>query len=330
MASNVGRRAPAALTCAFTVALWGCAHQTPQVAVKEAPQGPAAQHAAQQQVVAAPPAVPTLKRKIALGRISNETHYGQSLLHDEKGDPLGKQVTDLMSADLTASGAFIVLERPDIGRLKDEAELTGTKMNVVGADVLLVGSLTEFGRKTVGENGFVSSTKKQVSFAKVDVRLVDTNTGQVFFTTSGAGEASTESSSTFGFGSHASYDGTLNDASIRQAVSEAVNRLVNELSNRPWQTYFLSADHDQYFIAGGKSQGLKPGMTFSVQTRGEKIKSPQTGFFITLPGKEVAQVRVESTFGDTEAAEGSVVSLVGGSMKGYGIDQLVIVSKGAL
>jgi curli biogenesis system outer membrane secretion channel CsgG len=330
MTSNAGRLAPAALTCALTVALWGCATQTPPAVVKEAPQPAAAQRKAQAQLVAATPVVPTLKRKIALGRITNETHYGQSLLHDNHGDPLGKQVTDLLSADLTASGAFIVLERPDIGRLKDEADLSGVKMNAVGADVLIVGSLTEFGRKTVGENGFLSSTKKQVSFAKVDLRLVDVTTGRVFFTASGAGEASTESSSTFGFGSTAAYDGTLNDASIRQAVSEAVNRLSTEMNNRPWQTYFLSVDHGQYFIAGGKSQGLAPGMTFSVQTQGEKIRSPQTGFEITLPSKEVAQLKIESTFGDSDTNEGSVASIVGGSLQGYRIDQLVIRSKGTL
>jgi curli biogenesis system outer membrane secretion channel CsgG len=330
MASKAGRHASAALACALTAALWGCATQTPPTVVKESPQGTAAQRQAQAQVLATAPAAPTLKRKIALGRISNETHYGQSLLHDAHGDPLGKQVADLLSADLTASGAFIVLERPDIGRLQDEAALTGAKMNVVGADVLIVGSLTEFGRKTVGENGFVSSTKKQVSFAKVDLRLVDVTTGQVFFTTSGAGEASTESSSTFGFGSTAAYDGTINDAAIRQAVSEAVNRLSNEMNNRPWQTYFLSVDRGQFFIAGGQSQGLKPGMTFSVQTRGEKIRSPQTGFDIALPGKEVAQLKIESTFGDSETNEGSVASLVAGSLQGYGIDQLVIRAKGAL
>ena len=330
MVSIVGRVAPVALTCALALALGGCVTQTPPVAVKASPQPAAAQRKAQEQVVAVPPAAPTLKRKIALGRISNETHYGQSLLHDTHGDPLGKQVTDLLSADLVASGAFIVLERPDIGRLQNEAELAGAKLNVVGADVLIVGSLTEFGRKNVGESGFISDTKKQVSFAKVDLRLVDVNTAQVFFSTSAAGEASTESSSTFGFGSRASYDGTLNDAAIRQAVSEAVNRLVNELNGRPWQTYFLSADHGRYFVAGGKSQGLKPGMTFAVMTQGEKIKSPQTGFLITLPGKEVGELRIDSTFGETESTEGSTASLVAGSLQGYGIDQLVIRSKGAL
>lgn len=307
----------------------GCATQAPPVDVKEAAPSLAAQKAAQQAVIAATPAKPLLKRKIALGRITNETSYGRSLLRDSAGDPLGKQVTDLLGKSLTESGAYLVFERPDISRLKDESNLTGTKLNIIGVDALIVGSLTEFGRKTVGQSGFASSSKKQVAFAKVDLRVVDVTTGQVFFATSGAGESSTETASTFGFGSQAAYDGTLNDSAIRQAISEAVSRLSTEMAGRPWQTFFLSADQGRYFVAGGKAQGLRPGMLFSVQTLGEKIKSPQTGFDITLPGREVAQLRIDSNFGDSEATEGSVGSIVGGSVQGFKIEHLVVRVKEA-
>lgn len=319
----------AVATIASTTLFTGCAVQAPPIAVKEAPQAMAAQKTAQQVVAQAAPAKPTLKRKIALGRITNETSYGRSLLRDSAGDPLGKQVTDLLSKSLTESGAYIVFERPDISRLKDESNLTGVKLNIIGVDALIVGSLTEFGRKTVGQSGFVSSSKKQVAFAKVDLRMVDVSTGQVFFATSGAGETSTESASTFGFGSQAAYDGTLNDSAIRQAISEAVNRLSNEMAGRPWQTFFLSAEQGRYFVAGGKAQGLKPGMVFSVQTLGEKIKSPQTGFEITLPGREVAQLRIDSNFGDSEVNEGSVGSLISGSVQGFKVEQLVVRTKEA-
>ncbi|MES2171415.1 MAG: protein kinase, partial [Actinomycetota bacterium] len=49
------------------------------------------------------------------------------------------QVTDLLSTNLAASGAFIVLERPDIARLKSEGDLTGVKLNLVGTDLLIIG-----------------------------------------------------------------------------------------------------------------------------------------------------------------------------------------------
>lgn len=315
-------------TCAL--ALSGCAVQAPPIVVKEVPQSVAVQREAQQAAASALITKPLLKRKIALGRMSNESTYGRSLLRDSEGDPVGKQITDMLSKALTESGAYVVLDRTDIGRIKEESKLTGVKLNLVGVDAMVMGSLTEFGRKTLGQSGFVSSSKKQVAFAKIDLRLVDVVTGQSFFAVSGAGESSTESASTFGFGSQAGYDGTLNDSSIRQAISEVVNRMTAELSSRPWQTSIIATEQGRYFISGGKAQGLKPGMLFSVQTVGKKVMSPQTGFEITLPGHELAQVRVESLFGDSEMSEGAVTSVVNGSLQGFQIEQLVVRFKEAL
>lgn len=314
---------------ALAIGLSGCAIQTPSIEQKESPQPLATQKSAQQAIISEAPAAPTLKRKIALGRITNETNYGQSLLRDRHDDPLGKQVTDLMSKALTESGAYLVFERPDIGRIQAEGSLTNAKLNLIGVDALIIGSLTEFGRKTLGETGFASASKRQVAFAKVDVRVVDVNTGHVFFATSGAGEASTETASTFGFGSQAGYDGTLNDSAIRQAVASAVSKLSVEMSSRPWQTYILKADGNRVFLGGGKSQGIKPGMQFAVQTQGEQVKSPQTGALVTLPGQVIAQVRVEALFGDSELNEGAVASVVSGSLAGYKPEQLLIRYEGA-
>lgn len=322
-------RVTTGLMTLLAIALSGCAVQSPPISSVEAPQSVAMQRAAQQAVLAAAPAAPTLKRKIALGRISNETSYGQSLLRDNSGDPLGKQVTDLMSKALTSSGGYLVFERPDIGRLQAESSLTDTRLNLVGVDALIIGSLTEFGRKTVGATGFVSSSKRQVAFAKIDIRVVEVSTGHVFFATSGAGEASTETASTFGFGSQASYDGTLNDTAIRQAVSEAVNRLTVEMSTRPWQTSILKLDGNQLFLGGGRLQGIKPGMQFSVLTLGEQVKSPQTGAMVTLPGLMVASVRVDSLFGDNELNEGSAATVTSGSLAGFQPNQLTVRFDGA-
>ncbi len=309
-------------TATFLVA--GCAVQAPPVIPQEAPISAADQRSAQQGLLAQAPRRPTLKRKIALGRLSNETSYGQSLLRDRSGDPLGKQVTDLMSKALTESGAFLVFERPDIGKVEAESRLADTRLNLIGVDALIVGSLTEFGRKTLGATGFVSASKRQVAFAKVDIRVVDTATGQVLFATSGAGEASTETASTFGFGSQAGYDGTLNDAAIRQAVSEAVSRLATEFAGRPWQTVILRAEAGRAYLSGGKAQGLRPGMELEVVAPGERVKSPQTGAFITLPGRGVARLRVEALFGDTELDEGSVAAVTMGSIDGLPVQQLVV------
>jgi curli biogenesis system outer membrane secretion channel CsgG len=314
----------------FFAALSGCAIQTPPVEQKEAPQSLQSQKAAQQAVKDRAPSVPTLKRKIALGRVTNETIYGRSLLRDEYNDPLGKQVTDMMSKVLTESGAYLVFERPDIARVNNDVAMSGGKLNIIGVDTLIVGSLTEFGRKTVGESGFVSQSKRQVAFAKVDIRLVDTKNGQVYFAASGAGEASTETASTFGFGSKADYDGTLNDAAMRQAITDAVAKISAVVDKQPWTTYILKAEGGRIFIGGGKSQGIKEDMIFNVQSAGEKIKSPQTGAEITLPGQNIATIKVISLFGEGELNEGSIATIVSGSLGGRKISDLVVRYDGAM
>lgn len=265
-----------------------------------------------------------LKRKIALGRISNETLHGKSLLRDVHNDVLGKQVTDMLSKALTESGNFLVFERPDIGRLQDEAALTGQKLELIGTDALVIGSLTEFGRTTTGESGFLSASKKQTATAKVDLRLVDTRTAQIVDAFSGAGEASTENVNVAGFGSKADYDAAINDRAISIAIAEAVNKLVQLVSEKPWQSSVLQVKGANIFIAGGKSQGIKTGMLFDIIKRGEVVKSPQTGFKIQLPGEKIATAKVVSLFGSNETDEGAVVQLVSGSINQFPVNELVI------
>ena len=59
------------------------------------------------------------------------------------------------------------------------------------------------------------------------------------------------------------------------------------------------------------------------------MKSPQTGAEITLPGRQVAQIRVDSSFGDSELNEGSVASLINGAITGYKPEQLIVRFEGA-
>ena len=69
---------------------------------------------------------------------------------------------------------FILLERADADKLNEEIANSNDllKSNRVSADYLLVGSITEFGRKDQGEVGFFSRTKRQIAFAKVFIRLI--------------------------------------------------------------------------------------------------------------------------------------------------------------
>ncbi|MGB8930495.1 MAG: CsgG/HfaB family protein [Anaeromyxobacteraceae bacterium] len=306
--------------CVFLLA--ACATPSQRKAMVEAPASSAAQLQAQQarQV----PGAPRYKRKVAIGRVSNETNYGRSLLADADLDRLGKQASDMLASRLVMSGQFLVLERPDLSKIEREHAVSKTASALVGADTLIVGSVTEFGRSVGGKVGFLSSTKEQIAKAKVDIRLVDVKTGLAYFSATGAGEARTEVGEVAGFGGRSEYDATLNDRAIAAAISDVIDRLVNRLSDRPWRTDILEVQGKQIFVSGGKSQGLKAGDTLAVLEAGQTLKSAQSGFEVALPPKQVAVIRVLTTFGETETAEGSVCEIVSGNVERGALAKLFV------
>jgi curli biogenesis system outer membrane secretion channel CsgG len=289
----------------------GCATTTPPKQLVQAPA--AATHQADAQRQANLVVVPTLKRKVAIGRFSNETRYGKTFQVDANNDPLGKQASDMLATRLVASQKFLVFERPDLDKITAEQLIT-REANLIGVDALIIGSVTEFGRSTTGKSGFLSGTKVQTAHAKVELRIVDVRTGYVFFTASGTGDASTESGEIAGFGSKADYDATLNDRAIGAAISDVQSALIVKLEERPWHTDILKVDGHQLYISGGTRQGLKVGDTLSILQQGEQVKSGQTGFNIALPPKVVGQIRIVSLFGDNETNEGAVAEIVSGNV----------------
>jgi curli biogenesis system outer membrane secretion channel CsgG len=296
---------------ALLLLISGCATVSTKVEKTEAPVTMLQQVQAQKNATV--PSAKRYKRKVAIVRFTNETNYGKALMTDDDFDRLGKQASDMLASRLVKSGNFLVFERTDLKKIQQEQALAGGG-GLIGIDSAIIGSVTEFGRSIGGKSGFMSSTKVQLARAKVDLRLVDIKTGQVFFSATGTGEASTESGEIAGYGSRATYDATLNDRAIAASITDVIDKLVATLEEKPWRTDVLQVEGGQIFISGGKAQGLKVGDTLRLMTAGEKIKSKQSGFEISLPSKQVAILKVVSLFGDNENNEGSVCEIVSGTV----------------
>lgn len=251
----------------------------------------------------------TLKRKVAIGRFSNETQYAKGIFYDKENDPMGKQALDILSSKLAASGKFLLFERGDLASLLEECQKGENVSSTVGADYMIIGSITEYGRKNMGKSGVFSSQKTQTVEATVSIRLVDVATGLIIYSDEAKGSAELTTKTTMGVGGRAGFDATLSDKAISEAVGQLVENIINKCTDTPWKTYFISYEPDAVLIAGGNSQGIREGMMFSILTKGRKVKNPQTGIMITLPGKSVGQVKVVSTGGDTPETEYSFVEV---------------------
>ncbi len=266
-----------------------------------------------------------LKHKVAVGRFTNETMYGKTLLRDEDLDPLGKQASDIMAAYLTKTNKFLVFERPDLSKIEREQFVSGGNApSVIGVDTLILGSVVEFGRATDGQRGMFNKKKVQRAHAKVAIRLVDVRTGLVFYSATGDGEALNESGTVLGMGSTAQYDATLSDKAISAAVENMIEELVNSLSARQWRTDILQVDGATVYVAGGARQGLRVGDRLVVSRPGKTIKSAQSGFDITLPSEKVAELQVESLFGESETNEGAVARVVAGRIEPGRTEGLIV------
>lgn len=266
----------------------------------------------------------TIKRKVAIGRFSNETQYAKGLFYDKDNDPMRKQALDILSSKLASSGKFILLEREDLDVLVAEA---GESMNKIGADYIILGSITEFGRKTEGQQKVFSSTKTQTVEAGVSIRLVEAATGLIIYSDEAKGYAETSSKTTLGIGGSAGYDATLSDKAISSALSQLVENIINKCMDKPWKSYILSIEDGSYIISGGASQGLAAGDTFFVYKKGKVVKNPQTGLDVELPGTKTGTVTILQSIGDTPETEISFCTYEGQPIDGENLLNYYISDK---
>lgn len=255
----------------------------------------------------------SLKRKVAIARFTNETSYGKSFLVDQDANPIGKQAVDILSKKLLDTGKFLLLERADLEKINTELGLASSGQLKNAADYLVVGSITEFGRKAEGNVGIFTRKKKQTAYAKVTIRLIDVHTGQIIYAEEGSGEAFSEVKTAVGLGPTAGYDSTLNDKALDVAITNLASRVIENLLEKPWRAYVLTFVDGSYLITGGQEQGLQIDDVFDVFSSGRKVRNPQTGMDIALPSKKVAQLKVTDFSGDG-TNELSLATIVSGEL----------------
>jgi hypothetical protein len=195
-----------------------------------------------------------------------------------------------------------------------EHKLSNLNTLNIPADYLIIGSVSEFGRKNESEVKIFSRKKKQSAYARVNIRLVDIKTGQVIYSEEGEGEAFVEAATTLLMGDRAGYDSSLNDKAISAAISKMVNDIVENLLDKPWRSYILAKEGDQYIISGGKTQGIMDNDIFNVYKRGKSVKNPQTNMMIELPGTLVGSIRVQQSMGTDPNNEVSICAVENGNI----------------
>jgi curli biogenesis system outer membrane secretion channel CsgG len=177
------------------------------------------------------------KSTLMVGQFDNHSPYMRGIFFDGV-DRLGSQAKSILETHLQQTGRFVVVDRDNMPEITNEAVIKGEQLKLKGANYLLTGEVSEFGRKEVGDielYGILGSGKKQVAYSKVNINVVDVSTSEVVFSTQGAGEYALSDREIIGFGGASGYDSTLNGKVLDLAIREAVNRLVEGVEQGKWK-----------------------------------------------------------------------------------------------
>jgi curli biogenesis system outer membrane secretion channel CsgG len=173
---------------------------------------------------------------VAIGKFENRSSFMRGIFTDGV-DRLGSQAKSTLISHLQQSQRFNVLERDNLAEAKQEAQFKAQTQTIRGADFVVTGDISEFGRKEVGDQqlfGLLGRGKSQIAYAKVTLNIVNSLTSEVVYSARGAGEFELSNREVVGFGGTAGYDATLNGKVLDLAMREAVNNLVAGLQDNKW------------------------------------------------------------------------------------------------
>lgn len=177
------------------------------------------------------------KSKVVVGKFVNRSSF-QNGIFSNGTDRLGSQAKTILISHLQQTNRFSVLDRDNMQLLAEETGYAGKEQTIAGGRYVITGDVTEFGRKTEGDRqlfGLLGKGKSQIAYSKVTLNIVDTQSTEVVFSVSGAGEYSLSEREVIGFGSTAGYDATLNGKVLELSIREAINNLVKGIESGQWQ-----------------------------------------------------------------------------------------------
>ena len=190
-----------------------------------------------QQVVAASTPYSGTRVPVSIGKFENRSSFLRGIFTDGV-DRLGNQAKTILISHLQQANRFTVLDRENISETRQESMIKNQGQQLKGADYVVTGDVTEFGRKEVGDQqlfGILGRGKEQIAYSKVTLNIVNVKTSEVVYSVQGAGEYALSNREIIGFGGTASYDSTLNGKVLDLAVREAVDKLSRAVDSGAWR-----------------------------------------------------------------------------------------------
>ncbi len=244
---------------------------------------------------------------------------------------IGKGIVQLLITDLVKDGSFSVVDRQAMDKILAEQNFSNSNRadsssaakigKLLGADAIVVGSITEFGNESKNTNlgggggnwhgiglGKLGHNSSKANVA-ITARIINVDTGEIMAVADGKGQSSRASMSMLGgggdwhgfgggnadFGSH-DFQQTIIGEATKQAVDQLSTGLVAEGTKVSTRTITVegtvaAVEGDQIVLNVGGKAGIKVGDQFDVQRVSKEIKDPATGAVIRRLSSSVGVVK---------------------------------------
>jgi curli biogenesis system outer membrane secretion channel CsgG len=253
-----------------------------------------------------------LKRRIGVVEFENKAPYAQARI--------GQTATDILITELVKSGKFIVVDRDKMDKLLEEQKLgqsgaidpnTAARVGkILGLNAIVTGSISQFGVKSEGKDFLISQSKQQIVECTVDIRVVDTETGQVLLADSGKGVSRKASGKFLGMGNQSKYDETLEGEALRAAIVKFVDNIVSQVNKKQWSCLVAAVKNGSVYLNAGQEAGLEIGQKLDVFSQGAEIVDPSSGIVLGHEEQKIGQIKVASYLGDAA----SIANVISGSV----------------
>ena len=241
------------------------------------------------------------KRRIGVVEFENKSAYGQGRL--------GGAASDILITELAKSGKFIVVERDKMNRIMEEQKLqaqgtidaqTAVQIGkIMGLEAIVVGAVSQFGVKKEGSDYLITQSKQQVADVTVDIRLIDTQSGQVLMADSGKGQAKSKKKSFLGMGTTGGYDETLEGEALRASIAQFVDNISSQLNKKAWSCTIADASGQELYLNAGQDSGVTVGMKLDCYHQGAEIRDPRSNLVIGHREEYIGAAEVERYCGES-------------------------------
>jgi curli biogenesis system outer membrane secretion channel CsgG len=249
------------------------------------------------------------------------------------GKSPGDGMADMLTTTLVKSGKYSVIERQEIARVLQEQRLGQSGMvtpqsaaqvaKLLGVELAIMGSITEFGyaKKDQGVRikGFRVGSKSQKATVAVDVRFVNTTTGEILAAESVRKEKSSSglsfSSPELAFKDQSNFDNSIVGKVTRDAIDQIVKLVDKQIKSVPWEGKIILVKGSTIYMKPGSDGGIQIGDTFSVYRKGEALIDPDTGLELGSVDEKVGTVQVTQIVANGKAAQ-VVMKMGSGLQKG--------------